>query len=204
MITLGVLCPLLQRSLNLGFNPLIDLKLSGPPSISVLPADISGQLQRKIENSKKAVTISDNSLKIGPIFTNENKENEHLSKSDEKVPPEISDKVPNAFMDQEVLPEMEKHQKKCTNGPEIIKIYPVMNSPPKISHKKVPRTKTLNGFLTKKEMEKDTIGRTPRHGLLYKWTELLHLTCPHEADVFTLIMSYKLTQNFLDFKIIHF
>ena len=32
------------------------------------------------------------------------------------------------------------------------------------------------------------------HGLLYKWTELLYLTCPHEADLLTLIMSQKLTQ----------
>ena len=30
------------------------------------------------------------------------------------------------------------------------------------------------------------------HGLLYKWTELLYLTCPHEADLFTLIMLQKL------------
>ena len=33
-----------------------------------------------------------------------------------------------------------------------------------------------------------------RHGLLYKWTELLYLSCPHEADLLTLIMSQKLTQ----------
>ena len=32
------------------------------------------------------------------------------------------------------------------------------------------------------------------HGLLYKWTELLHLTCPHEADLLTLIVSQNLTQ----------
>ena len=32
------------------------------------------------------------------------------------------------------------------------------------------------------------------HGLLYKWTELLYLTCPHEADLLTLIMSQKPTQ----------
>ena len=32
------------------------------------------------------------------------------------------------------------------------------------------------------------------HGLLYIWTELLYLTCPHEADLFTLIMSHKPTQ----------
>ena len=32
------------------------------------------------------------------------------------------------------------------------------------------------------------------HGLLYKWTELLYLTCPHEADLLTLIMSQKLKQ----------
>ena len=32
------------------------------------------------------------------------------------------------------------------------------------------------------------------HGLLYKWTELLYLTCPHEADLFTLITSQKVTQ----------
>ena len=32
------------------------------------------------------------------------------------------------------------------------------------------------------------------HGLLYKWTELLYLTCPHEADLLTLIMSQKLIQ----------
>ena len=57
---------------------------------------------------------------------------------------------------------MKKHQKKCTNGSEIIKIYPVMNSPPKISHKKVRCTTTLNGFLTREEMKKDTIGRKPR------------------------------------------
>ena len=30
------------------------------------------------------------------------------------------------------------------------------------------------------------------HGLLYKWTELLYLTCPHEADLLILIMSQKL------------
>ena len=33
-------------------------------------------------------------------------ENRHFSKSDEKVPPEISDKVPDAVMDKEVLPEI--------------------------------------------------------------------------------------------------
>ena len=32
------------------------------------------------------------------------------------------------------------------------------------------------------------------HGLLYKWTELLYLTCQHEADLLTLMMSQKLTQ----------
>ena len=32
------------------------------------------------------------------------------------------------------------------------------------------------------------------HGLLYKWTELLYLTCPHEADLSTLVRSQKLTQ----------
>ena len=32
------------------------------------------------------------------------------------------------------------------------------------------------------------------HGLLYKWTELLYLTCPHEADLLTLTMSQKPTQ----------
>ena len=36
----------------------------------------------------------------------------------------------------------------------------------------------------------------PGHGLLYKWTELLYLTCPHEADLLTLIKSQKLTQYF--------
>ena len=34
------------------------------------------------------------------------------------------------------------------------------------------------------------------HGLLYIWTELLYLTCPHEAALLTLIMSHKLTQSF--------
>ena len=34
------------------------------------------------------------------------------------------------------------------------------------------------------------------HGLLNIWTELLYLTCPHEADLLTLIMSHKLTQYF--------
>ena len=66
--------------------------------MSVLPAEIYGQLQSKIENSRKTVSISisisDNSLKNGPIFTNNDKENAHLSKSDKNVPPEISDKVP--------------------------------------------------------------------------------------------------------------
>ena len=33
-----------------------------------------------------------------------------------------------------------------------------------------------------------------RHVLLYEWTELLYLTCPHEADLLILIMSLKLTQ----------
>ena len=33
-------------------------------------------------------------------------ENRHFSKSDEKVPPEISDKVPDAVMDKEMLPEI--------------------------------------------------------------------------------------------------
>ena len=32
------------------------------------------------------------------------------------------------------------------------------------------------------------------HGLLYKWTELLYLTCRNEVDLLTLIMSQKLTQ----------
>ena len=32
------------------------------------------------------------------------------------------------------------------------------------------------------------------HGLPYKWTELLYLTCPHEVDLLTLMMSQKLTQ----------
>ena len=67
--------------------------------MSVLPAEIYGQLQSKIENSRKTASISDNSLKNGPIFTNNDKENAHLSKSDENVPPEISDKVPNAAME---------------------------------------------------------------------------------------------------------
>ena len=62
--------------------------------MSVLPAEIFGQLQSKIENSRKTISISGNSLKNGPIFTNNDKENAHLSKSDENVPPEISDKVP--------------------------------------------------------------------------------------------------------------
>ena len=57
---------------------------------------------------------------------------------------------------------MKKHQIKCTNGSEIMKIYPVVNSHPKISDKKVPCTKTLNEFLTKKEMKKDTIGSKSR------------------------------------------
>ena len=34
------------------------------------------------------------------------------------------------------------------------------------------------------------------HGLLYIWTELLYLTCPHEADLLTLIMSHKLTHQY--------
>ena len=69
--------------------------------MSVLPAEIYGQLQSKIENSRKTVSISisDNSLKNGQIFTNNDKENAHLSKSDENVPPEISDRVPNAAME---------------------------------------------------------------------------------------------------------
>ena len=33
------------------------------------------------------------------------------------------------------------------------------------------------------------------HGLLNIWMELLYLTCPHEADLLTLIMSHKLTQS---------
>ena len=33
-----------------------------------------------------------------------------------------------------------------------------------------------------------------RHGLLYEWTELLYLTCPHEADLLTPMMSQKLAQ----------
>jgi hypothetical protein len=37
------------------------------------------------------------------------------------------------------------------------------------------------------------LGET-EHGLLYIWTELLYFTCPHEADLLTLIMSHKLTQ----------
>ena len=43
-----------------------------------------------------------------------------------------------------------------------------------------------------------------RHGLLYKWTELLYLTCPHEADLLTLIMSQKPTQYLSNFKKILF
>ena len=39
------------------------------------------------------------------------------------------------------------------------------------------------------------------HGLLYIWTELLYLTCPHVADFLILIMSHKLTQYFLNFKV---
>ena len=42
------------------------------------------------------------------------------------------------------------------------------------------------------------------HGLLYKWTELLYLTCPHEADLLTLILSQKLTQYLQNFKKIPF
>ena len=57
---------------------------------------------------------------------------------------------------------MKRHQNKCRNGSEIMKIYPVVNSSPKISDKKVPCTKTSNVFLTKKEMKMDTIGRKPR------------------------------------------
>ena len=33
-----------------------------------------------------------------------------------------------------------------------------------------------------------------RHGLLYKLTELLWLTCPHAADLLIFIMSQKPTQ----------
>ena len=36
----------------------------------------------------------------------------------------------------------------------------------------------------------------PAHGLLYIWTELLYLVCPHEAALLTLTMSHKLTQSF--------
>ena len=43
-----------------------------------------------------------------------------------------------------------------------------------------------------------------RHGLLYIWTELLYLNCPHEAALLTLIMSHKLIQYFQSFKIIPF
>ena len=34
----------------------------------------------------------------------------------------------------------------------------------------------------------------PKHGLLNTWTELLYLSFPHEADLFTLILLHKLTQ----------
>ena len=114
--------------LELGFNPLIELKLHGPPSMSVLPVEIFGQLQSKIENSKKGVTISDNSLKNGPIFTNNNKENVHLSKFDENVPTEISDKVPNAVMESkrtnDLIDEENEHLPKSDK-----------NVPPEISDK---------------------------------------------------------------------
>ena len=36
--------------------------------------------------------------------------------------------------------------------------------------------------------------RRLEHGLLNIWSELLYLTCPHEADFLTLIMPHKLTQ----------
>ena len=57
---------------------------------------------------------------------------------------------------------LKKHQNKCTNDSEIMKIYPVMSSPPKISHTKLPRTRTLNGLLIRKEMKKDEIGKKTR------------------------------------------
>ena len=110
--------------------------------MSVLPADIFGQHQSKIEKSKKAVTISDNSLKIGPIFTNNNKENEHLSKSDENVPPEISDKVPDnwkhASFDLDdyargIKPTIKYHCLKCDKKYEDVL---VLNHHFKITHEK--------------------------------------------------------------------
>ena len=63
---------------------------------------------------------------------------------------------------------------------------PAVRGPPQGRSKKVVTSKTHN--------EHCPAYLAPDHGLLYIWTELLYLTCPHEADLLTLIMSHKLTQ----------
>ena len=108
--------------------------------MSVLPAEIYGQLQSKIENSRKTVSISisDNSLKNGPIFTNNDKENAHLSKSDENVPPEISDKWKHASFDLDdyakgIKPTLKYHCLICDKKYEDVL---VLNHHFKITHEK--------------------------------------------------------------------
>ena len=46
--------------------------------MSILPAEISGQLEIKIGNGNKAVIITYNSVTIGPIFANDDKEVENM------------------------------------------------------------------------------------------------------------------------------
>ena len=53
---------------------------------------------------------------------------------------------------------------------------PAVRGPPQGRSKKVVTSKTHN--------EHCPAYLAPDHGLLYIWTELLYLTCPHEADLF--------------------
>ena len=41
------------------------------------------------------------------------------------------------------------------------------------------------------------------HGLLYTWTELLYLTCPHQADLLTLIMSLNICKTLRKYLLRH-
>ena len=78
-------------------------------------------------------------------------ENRHFSISDEKVPPEISDKVPDAVMDKEMLPEISNEKV----SPEISdkKVLPKISNKkvsPEISDEKVPpeiSDKVPNAFM---------------------------------------------------------
>ena len=74
---------------------------------------------------------------------------------------------------------------------------PIMNRPapgPPLPRPVLPRERGYMDRVVEYLVSFEYLFSLLRHGLLYKWTELLYLTCPHEADLLTLIMSQKLIQ----------